>query len=329
MGGYKQRKAGGPVMIGLPSKPDDGISRCQELNRQMSALAPIFEAKEELMTTSLPDERGPYADNTSKTLARFVRRHFHRNEEAWEIGNRVTEHMRDSRLFSINDRILIPNRLPIAGEILSQTDERLVRDEDGRATFAFIDMLELMAVSTAVLRRRGFGESYPTFLAFDEGGGKTTLDGAISLFDTAHADRLDFLLLRFSDQQPEPDLMVMIGDEAMMGALSAILALGRANRFIDSFSAALAEGRSFKKETTDAEMRYIAEALADCESAWPDCFYTQEVLSKLETGLKTELILKNVSHPATISEEVCSMAHGHLVRFIDMAENGYLGFKSS
>jgi len=307
---------------------DQGFSN-RSILRQLKVVDAIIRAKEELRDASLPQDRGPYADGTGRALKRFVDRHFRKARGARMTGDRIMEHMRDGTIFSINDRLAIPNRLPVAGEILSQTDDRVVRDEEGKPTFAFIDMLELMAVSTAVLRQRGFAESYPTFIATDQGGGKVNLEAAITLFDTSVQDSPEFLLLHFSDSMPEPDNLILVGDNAMMGALNALLALGRANRFIDSFSSTMAYGGRYPRGMVDAELRYIAEALADCHIAWPDCFYIPEVLAKLETGLRTELILKNVHHPTTFSEEISSMARGFLIRFMEMAESGSLGFKSS
>ncbi len=329
-----QRKTPGLKILSLESPLSEFNSLAPGSTKSALRIASdILQARSCMAETILPIDKGPYRDKEGR-LAEFVSKRFCRSAfpDGDSLAAGIVRAIIDERQFMVDESLPLPNVLPTPGEMLSQEKERRLGSKSGSGAFHFVDVVEVLSLSTAVLRQRGFRDAFPAFsFEFIESEKKTGsfIEPLIAVYGNFSEELMPFKLVHFVEKPADATQIVLIGDEVMSGLQSGVLAKIRANRYIKRAMPLIRKEHAVDPEDMKKSLGYVSEALYDCYKSWPESFFIDEMLSNIERVFKDKLRSGRIRKPASVSSGMMKIIHNGLYENIMQASHGFLGTKSN
>lgn len=329
-----QRKTPGLKILTLESPLSESNSPAPGSTKSaLRIVSDILQARSCMAETIMPADKGPYRDREGR-VAEFVKERFGKSSfpDGDSLASAIVRAIMDEKQFMVDESLALPNVLPTPGEILSQESQRRSISKRGNGVFHFVDVVEVLALSTAVLRHRGFKDAFPAF-SFEfietEKRKGSFIEPMIAVYGRFPEELMPFKLIHFVDKPADPTQIVLIGDPVMAGLQSGVLAKIRANSFIKQSLPLLKKEQMIDPEDMGKSLGYVSEALFDCYKSWPESFFIDEMLSNIERVFKNKLGSGRIRKPASVSSEMMKIIRNDLYENILQASHGFPASKSN
>ncbi len=244
----------------------------------------LVPAAKELKRHSVPLEEGPYADKNGivaeladmllKNVATEAKKHMPASKDGPMLM--TFEHIIDLRpdmgdgsprafpsLFDYDEGFLTPDRLPSAGEILSQRRQE-TNSVTGAPQTHFVHPMEQYILAVSILRRRGF-DAYPAQAVMPFQNGELA-HPLIVVVDMAKGNLLT--TLDMSREHPRMGAVDILSDVAVIGAMHAMLAEARVRHLNTLIVQLSMEGKSLDMGSLQNQLERIARSLSISAEYW-------------------------------------------------------------
>lgn len=274
----------------------------------------IRTAAAELQPYDVPNEKGPYADRQD-LVARLTREISGGPGDREEIIPRLRDILRPyttmeaeatfprqhfSQEFNLmlNDQYAnVPDELPFAGAILTQSERRTLNEETNTASIILTHVMEPYILATAVLRNAGIA-AYPSLATFVSGGTEM-MRPLLSILDLTSED-VPLTTFALTVQHPNFASLILISDTAMTGVMNAIVAETRAKHLCTALAEFSKEGKDMPPEMTDNQLKRIANALFAAHTLWTGSHFINEAVNFMRSQI-AEVLSFNITDAASKS----------------------------
>ncbi len=282
----------------------------------------VIAAEGQLRKHALPIEDGPFADKDgeverlAKEISKGAEGPMDLMDRAIDVFRPFTSvgaemgvprvHQSPSVQFMLNQEYSrVPDKLPRAGEILSQKAERTTTEKTtGAEMFLLSHYSEAFVLAAAALRMCGVN-AHPSLAAVPHQDGEMYSN----IITVVHLDK-EAPITTFGLVRPHPPMgaIDILSDTAVMGLLHVLQAETRIKHLTTKMAELSKVGEVLNEDQIAVELKRIAEMLFECHLAWNGSHFISDALSYLGQDVYDAMIASQRGNLHRILEEQPELA---------------------